>query len=56
MNQKKKNWIVDLVCFVGFLLSLKPSITGFSIHEWLGIAVCGVLIVHLLMHWRWTQM
>jgi hypothetical protein len=54
MNQKKKNWIVDLVCFVGFLLSLKPSITGFSIHEWLGIAVCGVLIVHLLMHWRWT--
>ncbi len=53
MNQKKKNWIVDAVCFVGFLLSLKPSITGFSIHEWLGIAVCGVLIVHLLMHWRW---
>ena len=53
MNQRTKLWIVAAVSFAGFVFALKPEITGFAIHEWLGIAVCGVLIVHVLMHWKW---
>lgn len=53
MKKKKKLWIVDALSFVGFLFSLKPSITGYAVHEWLGLAVGGVLLVHLLMHSNW---
>lgn len=38
---------------LAFLVALEPSLTGFSIHEWLGLAFGGAIVVHLLMHWQW---
>jgi len=51
---KKKIWIVDIFAFVGFLLSFKPQITGYTFHEWLGLGVGFALLLHLLQHWRWV--
>ncbi len=42
-----------LGCLVAFLVSFAPYSTGIPIHEWLGLAVGGVIIVHLLLHWDW---
>jgi hypothetical protein len=52
---KKKIWIIDLIAFIGFLLAFKPQITGYTFHEWLGLAVGFTLILHLLQHWRWVK-
>jgi len=51
---KKKIWIVDFIAFVGFLLAFKPQITGYTFHEWLGLAVGFTLLLHLLQHWHWV--
>lgn len=52
---KKKIWIIDLIAFTGFLLVMKPQITGYNLHEWLGLAIGAVCLVHLLQHWRWVK-
>ncbi len=51
----KKIWIIDAIVFFGFLLAMKPQITGYNLHEWLGLAVGAVALVHLLQHWRWVM-
>jgi len=43
-----------MLCLLGFLVALKPSITGLQEHEWLGLAAAGVLLVHLLLHRDWV--
>ena len=42
-----------MAAFVAFLVAFAPYSTGIPIHEWLGIAIGGVIIVHLLLHWDW---
>lgn len=62
MNQNKSNpssstkvnlW-VDIILFSAILFALSPSFTGLLIHEWLGMALGGGVIVHLLLHWQWV--
>jgi hypothetical protein len=43
-----------LALTIVFLVLLRPILTGLAIHEWLGLALGGALIAHLLLHWRWT--
>lgn len=52
---KKKIWIIDAIALVGFLLLFKPQITGFSLHEWLGLAIGVLLLIHFLQHWHWVK-
>jgi hypothetical protein len=49
----KKNLWIDLALFAAFLVAASPRFTGVTIHEWLGLAFAGGLILHLLMHWKW---
>jgi hypothetical protein len=51
---KKKIWTIDILAFIGFLLTFKPQITGFAFHEWLGLAVGFALLIHLCQHWHWV--
>ncbi len=51
---KKNFWIIDALALIGFLLALKPQITGYTVHEWLGLAVGLVCLVHLIQHWHWV--
>ena len=52
-RKQKMLWIIDLLCLLGFLVALTPSITGLQIHEWLGLAAAGALLVHVLLHRGW---
>lgn len=49
----KTNLTLDIVIFTALLAVANPSLTGNTIHEWLGIALAGAVITHLLLHWDW---
>ncbi|MEN6410550.1 MAG: DUF4405 domain-containing protein, partial [Anaerolineaceae bacterium] len=51
---KKRVWLIDLIAFAGFFLAFYPRITGYGLHEWLGLAVGAACLVHLIQHWRWV--
>ena len=50
----KTNFMIDLGIFAAFLVALEPRLTGETLHEWFSLAFAGVLIVHLLLHWKWV--
>jgi cytochrome b561 len=45
--------LLDLGAFTALLVSSAPHFTGDTIHEWLGIAISGTIVVHLLLNWNW---
>lgn len=47
--------MIDILALMGFLLSLYPALTGYRLHEWLGLVVGLVLLVHLGQHWHWVR-
>jgi hypothetical protein len=51
----KRNLIVDIAIFLGFLTVSQPGMTGLAIHEWLGISFLGAGLVHILLHWNWIK-
>src|SRR2546422_11061855 len=30
-----------------------PALTGLELHEWLGFALCPLVLVHVVMQWQW---
>jgi len=52
-SKMRTNLLLDIGVFVGFLFAYEPRATGIAAHEWLGMAVGVVLIMHLLLHWEW---
>lgn len=49
-------WVamLDAVMLLAFLALLDPgATTGFVLHEWLGLAVIPVFIVHVVISWDW---
>lgn len=55
INATARNLFLDIALTVGFLLTLKPFLTGIALHEWLGLAVGGGLIAHALLHRKWIS-
>ena len=54
MKQKTKtNLFVDLLIFVVFLIVYEEKATGTALHEWLGIALGLIFIIHIILHWEW---
>ncbi|MGD0004288.1 MAG: DUF4405 domain-containing protein [Anaerolineaceae bacterium] len=53
MSMNRANLLIDIGIFGVFLVAANPNLTGLAVHEWLGVAFTGTLIVHLLLHWRW---
>ncbi len=43
----------DAGLFLLFVILLSPRLTGLPVHEWLGIALAGPVLLHLLLSWRW---
>jgi cytochrome b len=52
-KQNVTKLLLDLGAFIALLISSAPRFTGGTIHEWLGIALSGTIIVHLLLNWNW---
>jgi hypothetical protein len=49
----KAKLVMDILVAGLVLALLSTSLTGLAWHEWLGIGVGTVLIVHLLLGWKW---
>jgi hypothetical protein len=45
-------WL-DLVLLLTFALLQEPETTGLWGHEWISLGLAALLIVHLLVNWRW---
>jgi hypothetical protein len=51
----KINWLLDLVILIGFLLLFFLNITGVSLHQWLGLGIFLLIMIHLINHWDWVK-
>lgn len=49
----KTNLLLDSGILAAFLIAMEPKFSGVAIHEWLSLALAAVIIVHLLLHWKW---
>lgn len=49
----KKNLIIDVVALLVYLVVANPALTGIGFHEWLGIGLVVVLLVHSVVHAEW---
>jgi cytochrome b len=49
----KTKLVMDILIAALVLALLSTSLTGLAWHEWLGLGVGTVLIVHLLLGWKW---
>jgi cytochrome b561 len=43
----------DVLLFCGFVLTTAPDATGIPLHEWVGLVLILVLVVHLALNWTW---
>lgn len=50
----RTNLVLDIGLLVVFLLMYERRGTGASLHEWLGVAMSSMLIIHILLHWEWV--
>jgi hypothetical protein len=46
-------WL-DVVILVSYIFAYSYGFTGDAIHEWLGLVLGLVLLVHLTLHWDWV--
>jgi hypothetical protein len=45
--------ILDAILLVSLVLLIEPRFAGLAVHEWLGMAVIPLIVVHILYAWRW---
>jgi hypothetical protein len=55
MKKQISKWIINLILWVGFLLLFYLDLTGLSLHQWLGVAIGALVIVHFLQHVLWVK-
>jgi hypothetical protein len=53
IKMNKTNLLLDLGILSAFLIAAEPHLTGVTVHEWLGVAFGGTILIHLLLHWKW---
>jgi hypothetical protein len=67
MNRAKLNYFVDLGLFISFILVALTGIIKFPlfglrkvyfwnmhiIHDWSGIILTCLVLIHLILHWNW---
>jgi hypothetical protein len=54
MKSQQTNWWLDAVLFAAFLSTFFLTITGVEIHQWIGIGIGLMLMIHLVMHINWV--
>lgn len=53
-NKQIKNWWIDALMFVGYLFCFYLEFTGVIGHEWLGVGIGILAIMHTWLHWDWV--
>ncbi len=56
MESKKqnRNWLIDFIIFVIFLILFFLEFTGVELHQWLGVAIFLLILAHLVLHQKWV--
>ena len=54
MARTRLDFWLDALLFVAYTLAYSLGFTGIAVHEWLGIGLGVVLLVHLTLHWDWV--
>jgi len=49
----KITFCLDLTLLASFCALQTVSFTGLALHEWLGLAMVGMVFAHLLLSWSW---
>jgi len=50
-GRRRLRW--DIFQFIVFVLVTAPHATGETFHEWAGLALVPILVVHLVSNWDW---
>jgi hypothetical protein len=56
MKSQKTNWWLDAVLYAGFLATFFLNITGVEIHQWIGLIIGFLVLLHLVLHIDWVTM
>lgn len=54
MSKTKINLMLDIALFLVFLVVYEAKATGEVVHEWLGVGIVAVILLHILLHWQWV--
>ncbi|MFN5059795.1 MAG: DUF4405 domain-containing protein [Chloroflexota bacterium] len=52
-TRNRTSAIIDSIMFGVFIVTTAPQFTGISLHEWLGLGLAGITVVHLVRNWDW---
>ena len=52
-QRNRTSAILDSIMFGIFIVTTAPQFTGISFHEWLGLGLAGITVVHLVRNWEW---
>lgn len=53
INRNKLNLFLDMALALAFVVEMEEGFTGQLYHEYLGVGIAVVFIVHIALHWRW---
>ena len=53
INRNKLNLFLDIALALAFVVEMEVGFTGQRYHEYLGVGIAVVFIVHIALHWRW---
>lgn len=53
MSKTKIQMYLDIGLFASFFIVNMPQFTGIAIHEWLSFAFMPVILLHVVLNWKW---
>jgi len=53
--KNKLNWLVNAGLLFGFPLTFAIDSTGLSLHQWLGVLLAALAVLHMALHWGWCR-
>ncbi len=53
MRSKHSKHVIDVLLGVGLLLLMSYQVTGEAGHEWTGIVMTALMILHQILNWKW---
>ena len=53
MKRSYLKLLIDIMMTLAVILLMDPHATGLSVHEWGGLVICAVFLVHALLNWKW---
>lgn len=53
ISRNKLNLFLDIALALAFVIEMEVGFTGQRYHEYLGVGIAVVFIIHIALHWRW---